>query len=91
MSNIDWPKKWFESYLTDRITVMVKLGNVISNMLPITNGIPQSSPLDPLLFNVYINDNGTEIRNREIRVNYGNQHPKNTICDINKVLKTVTK
>lgn len=47
--------KWFESYLRNR-TFQVKINNVYSSVSNIANGIPQGSPLSPLLFNVFIND-----------------------------------
>ena len=45
----------FQSYLTDR-RQCVRMGEVKSNLLPISTGVPQGSKLGPLLFNLYVND-----------------------------------
>ena len=46
---------WFSDYLVNRYQY-VKIGNVESDLLRITCGIPQGSTLGPLLFTLYIND-----------------------------------
>ena len=38
------------------MTQYVKFDGIHSNMLPATTGVPQGSILDPLLFNIYMND-----------------------------------
>ena len=46
---------WFASYLISRVQ-QVKSGNIVSDLLAITKGVPQGSLLGPTLFSIYIND-----------------------------------
>ena len=45
----------FRSYLSSRHQCM-KVGSAVSQLLPISKGVPQGSVLGPLLFNVMVND-----------------------------------
>ena len=43
---------WFKSYLENRFT-SVKIGNDVSDMLPLKYGVPQGSVLGPVIFTMY--------------------------------------
>lgn len=47
--------KWFKSYFLDR-SQAVRIGSILSDVLPISHGVPQGVILSPLLFCIYLND-----------------------------------
>ena len=46
---------WFKSYLSGR-SQAVRIGSTLSDVLPITHGVPQGAIWSPLLFCIYLND-----------------------------------
>lgn len=49
--------KWFNSYLENR-TQYTKINNIISSSAAVCSGVPQGSVLGPILYLLYVNDDG---------------------------------
>ena len=47
--------KWFKSYFLGH-SQAVRIGSILSDVLPISHGVPQGAILSPLLFCIYLND-----------------------------------
>ena len=61
---LSWGKtlEWFTSYLSDR-TFVVTTDGVLSNVTPLSCGVPQGSILGPLLLSIYLLPLGQIFRN----------------------------
>ena len=79
--------KWFKSYLSGR-TFRIKIDNTISEEGIINNGIPQGSPLGPLLFNIFIYDITEQVKNSQLLL-YADDlkvfREVNNLCDNRKL------
>jgi len=56
---------WIRAFLRNRVQ-SVKVGNALSNPLPVTSGLPQGSPLSNVLLMIYLNDLTAELNNENI-------------------------
>ena len=56
---------WFQSYLSFRYQ-RVRINSSLSDLLPVSTGVPQGSILGPLLFSVYVNDLPLSLKKCEV-------------------------
>lgn len=54
-----WLCKLILNWLTDRI-FQVRVNDTLSNTRPAKEGLPQGSPLSPILFNIFVADMSTQ-------------------------------
>jgi hypothetical protein len=63
--------KWFISFISDR-TIRFAFNGEISAMIGVNNGIPQGSPVSPIMFLIFIQHviGALEHRNEIVTLNY---------------------
>lgn len=72
--------KWIESYLTSR-TQLVRFKGKTSTVINVTSGVPQGTHLDPLCFNMFVDDVNLVLKHTKVLIYADDMKLYKEICN----------